>query len=149
MKLAHHVHTSAPPSLVWEMLGTPSRWPQFDVSLRGVRGTHGQAMAGQHFVGVARLLALGIPFDVLEVEPERRLVLRIRPLPGLTEEVTFVVTPTVRGGSDITVGVVLDGLLARPAVLPLWLANCLNARVLAARTHLAAKSARRSARGAA
>lgn len=145
MKLTHHVRTSASPALVWQTLGRPSQWPEFDVFLRGVRGVDGPATPGQHLVGVARALSLGIPLDVLEVDPERRLVLRVRTVPGLTEEVTFVVTPTVRGGSEIRVSVVLEGLLARPAVLPLWLANGLNARVLAARTHRAAKAQRRTA----
>ena len=145
MKLTHHVRTSASPALVWQTLGRPSQWPDFDVFLRAVRGVQGPAAQGQHLVGIARVLSLGIPLDVLEVEPERRLVIRVRTVPGLSEEVTFVVTPTLRGGSDIRVSVVLDGLLARPAVVPLWLANGLNARVLAARTHRAARALRRTA----
>ena len=145
MKLTHHVRTSASPALVWQTLGRPSHWPQFDVFLRSVRGVDGPATQGQHLVGIARLLSLGIPLDVLEVEPERRLVLRVRTVPGLSEEVTFVITPTVRGGSEIRVSVVLDGPLARPAVLPVWLANGLNARVLAARTHRTARAHRRTA----
>lgn len=145
MRLTHHVRTSASPAMVWQTLGRPSHWPEFDVFLRGVRGAEGSASPGQHLVGVARLLSLGIPLDVLEVDPERRLVLRVRTVPGLSEEVTFVITPTVKGGSDIRVSVVLEGPLSRPAVLPLWLANGLNARVLAARTHSAAKASRRTA----
>ena len=145
MRLTHHVRTSASPAQVWEVLGRPSAWPAFDVFLRSVRGADGRAASGQHLVGIARVLRIGIPLDVLEVEPERRLVLRVRTVPGLSEEVTFVITPTVRGGSDIRVSVVLDGPLARPAVLPLWLANGLNARVLAARTHRTAKALRRTA----
>ncbi|MCW2498825.1 MAG: Polyketide cyclase / dehydrase and lipid transport [Frankiales bacterium] len=145
MKLVHRVRTSAPPALVWELLGHPDRWPQFDVFLRKVRGTSRPAAVGQHLVGISRWTALGIPVDVLEVEPERRLVMRVRTAPGITEELTFVLTPTTRGGTDIALCLVVDGLFARPAVPLLWLANGLNARVLAARTQRLARARQRVA----
>lgn len=145
MRLRHRVRTSASPALVWEVLGTPARWPEFDVFLTRVRGVAGRAVAGQHLVGVSRWTALGIPLDVLEAVPEERLVLRVRTAPAITEELTFVLTPTTKGGTDIAVSIVVEGLLARPAVPVLWLANGLNARVLAARTHRLAKAARRAA----
>jgi uncharacterized protein YndB with AHSA1/START domain len=144
MRLAHHVRTSAPPALVWEVLGTPGNWPQFDVFLSQVRGTTRPAAVGQHLVGISRWTALGIPLDVLEVDPEKRLVMRVHTAPGITEELTFVLTPTTRGGTDICVSVVVDGLFARPAVPVLWLANGLNARVLAARTQRMARARRRA-----
>ena len=128
------------------MLGTPKNWPQFDVFLSKVRGTDRPATVGQHLVGVSRWTALGIPLDVLEVEPERRLVLRVRTAPGLTEELTFVLTPTTRGGTAIALSLVVEGLFAGPAAPILWLANGLNARVLAARTHRLARQTRRTAK---
>ncbi len=149
MRLAHSVRTSASPSEVWELFGTPAAWPQFDLFLRRVRGTEGQAAPGQHLVGVARWWALGIPLDVLEAVPDERLVLRVRTAPGLTEEVTHVLTPTVRGGTDIRTSVVVEGLFARPAAVPLWLASGLTTRLLAARTHRLARGRRRTAEGAA
>ena len=145
MRLSHRVRTSASPALVWSVLGTPARWPEFDVFLTRVRGVAGTATAGQHLVGLSRWTALGIPLDVLEAVPEERLVLRVRTAPAITEELTFVLTPTTKGGTDISVSIVVEGLLARPAVPVLWLANGLNARVLAARTHKMAKAARRAA----
>lgn len=145
MKLAHRVHTSATPAQVWEVLGTPARWPQFDVFLAKVRGEERPAAPGQHLVGISRWTTLGIPLDVLEVVPEQRLVMRVRTAPGITEELTFVLTPTTRGGTDIAVALVVEGLFAGPAAPVLWLANGLNARVLAARTHRTARKARRSA----
>jgi uncharacterized protein YndB with AHSA1/START domain len=146
MKLAHHVHTSASPAQVWEMLGSPVQWPQFDVFLTKVRGADRPAAVGQHLVGISRWTKLGIPLDVLEVEPEQRLTMRVRTAPGITEELTFQLTPTTRGGTDICVSIVVDGLFAGPAAPVLWLANGLNARVLAARTHRLARQARRVAR---
>lgn len=146
MKLAHRVRTSASPTQVWEVLGTPSRWPQFDLFLTKVKGSTREAAAGQHLVGISRWTTLGIPLDVLEVEPERKLVLRIRTAPGITEELTFVLTPTTKGGTDIAVGIVLEGLLARPAVPLMWLANGVNARLLAGRTHRLARAERRTAK---
>lgn len=146
MKLAHRVRTSASPSQVWAVLGTPAVWPQFDVFLSKVKGTHREAAVGQHLVGIARWTKLGIPLDVLEVDPEKRLVMRVRTAPGVSEELTFTLTPTTRGGTDITVSIVVEGLFAGLAAPVLWLANGLNARVLASRTHRQARHARRAAR---
>ena len=146
MKLVHRVRTPASPAQVWEVLGTPTNWPLFDVFLSKVKGSSRPAAVGQHLVGVSRWTVLGIPLDVLEVDPERRLVLRVRTAPGITEELTFVLTPTTKGGTDIRVSIVVDGLFARPAAPVLWLANGLNAQVLAARTRTMARAARRSAK---
>lgn len=145
MKLAHRVRTSATPAQVWAVLGTPASWPQFDVFLAKVRGTARAAEVGQHLVGISRWTTLGIPLDVLEVVPEQRLVMRVRTAPGITEELTFVLTPTTKGGTVISLSIVVDGLFAGPAAPVLWLANGLNARVLAARTQRMARQARRSA----
>jgi uncharacterized protein YndB with AHSA1/START domain len=145
MKLAHRVRTSATPAQVWAVLGTPASWPQFDVFLAKVRGTTRAAEVGQHLVGISRWTTLGIPLDVLEVVPEQRLVMRVRTAPGITEELTFVLTPTTKGGTAISLSIVVDGLFAGPAAPVLWLANGLNARVLAARTQRMARQARRSA----
>jgi len=149
MRLAHHVRTSASPAEVWELMGTPPAWPQFDLFLRRVRGTEGGAATGQHLIGVARWWALGVPIDVLEAVRPERLVLRVRTAPGVTEEVTYVLTPTMRGGTDIRTSVVVEGLLARPAALPLWFANGLSTHLLAARTHRLARHLRRTTEGVA
>ncbi|MCU1595570.1 MAG: Polyketide cyclase / dehydrase and lipid transport [Frankiales bacterium] len=146
MKLAHRVRTSASPTQVWAMLGTPRNWPQFDVFLASVRGTTSAAAVGQHLVGVTRWVKLGIPLDVLEVDPEKRLVMRVRTAPGITEELTFVLTPTTRGGTDIAVSIVVDGLFARAAAPVLWAAGGLTTRVLAHRTHRLARQTRRAAK---
>ena len=145
MKLVHRVRTAASPAMVWQLLGTPASWPQFDVFLGKVKGTSRPAAVGQHLVGISRWTALGIPLDVLEVEPEQRLTMRVHTAPGITEELTFLLTPTTKGGTDIRVSIVVDGLFARPAAPVLWLANGLNARVLAARTQRMARAARRTA----
>lgn len=145
MRLTHRVRTSASPSLVWQVLGTPARWPEFDLFLTKVRGADGPAAAGQHLVGISRWTVLGIPLDVVEATPEEKLVMRVRTAPAVTEELTFLLTPTTRGGTVITVALVVEGLLARPAVPVLWVANGLNVRVLATRTSRLAKSLRQSA----
>ena len=142
VKLVHRVRTPAPPPIVWEVLGTPTNWPLFDVFLSKVKGSSREAVVGQHLVGISRWTVLGIPLDVLEVEPERRLVMRVRTAPGITEELTFVLTPTTRGGTDIRVSIVVEGLFARAAAPVLWLANGLNAHVLASRTALLARADR-------
>ena len=148
MRLVHRVRTTASPAQVWELLGDPARWPQFDLFLRRVREGDGPASTGQQLVGVARWWSLAVPLEVLEAVPGERLVLRVRTAPGVTEEVTHVLVPTTRGGTVITVGIVVDGPFALPAALPLWLASGLTSRVLAARSHLLARG-RVRARGAA
>ena len=142
MRLAHRVHTRAAPSVVWELLGDGHAWRQFELSLRGVRGRVG---TGEHIMALLRLSAIGIPVDVVESVPEQRLALVVHLLPGLREELTFDLTAAVDGGTDIALSVVVDGVLARPAVLPLWLYDGLTARVLAARSDRIARLARRSA----
>jgi hypothetical protein len=142
MRLVHRVRTSAPPAVVWDLLGDTAGWPQFDMSLRAVRG---QVSPGAHLMARLRLSAIGVPVDVVEVVRERHLVLDVHLLPGLRERLSFDLTPALPGGTDITLGVVVDGVLARPAVLPLWLYDGFTARVLAARTDRIARLARRAA----
>lgn len=143
MNLSHRVRTTAPPAEVWRVLGDPQRWPEFDLFLRKVRGSHGRAAAGQHLLGVARVASLRIPVDVVEAVPDKRLVLLVHTAPGLRETVTTEITPTVRGGSDIHVSVVVEGLWARAGALPLWLGSALNLRLLATLTERAVRKQRR------
>lgn len=145
MRLAHRVHTTASPAQVWEVLGDPRRWPQFDLALRHVRGAHGPAATGQRLIGVARAAALGIPVDVVEAVPPYRLVLLVHLAPGLREQLTHEVTPAARGGADISVSVVVDGLLARPVLGWAYLDAVLTARLLAHRTDRLARAAGRAA----
>lgn len=143
MRLAHRVHTRASPAQVWELLGDPRAWTTFDLSLWRVRG--GPATTGQHLVGVARVGRLRIPLDVVEALPGRRLVLLVHAAPGVRETVTYELTPAVRGGADLQVSVVVEGLFARLAVVPLYLAGGVTARLLAARADRLARHARRAA----
>ena len=142
MRLTHRVHTRAAPAMVWELLGDGRAWSQFDLTLRAVRG---QVRSGAHLMALLRMSAVGIPVDVVEAVPERRLVLIVHLLPGLREELTFDLTDAVHGGTDIALAVVVDGLLAAPAALPLWLYDGFTARVLAARSDRLARLARRAA----
>ena len=145
MRLTHRVHTDATPAQVWEVLGDPHRWSEFELFLRRVRGTHGALAAGQVLVGVSRIASLAVPIDVLEAEPGARLVLRVHTAPGVVETVTHEVLPRVAGGSDVRVSVVVEGLFARPAAVPLWLASGLTVRLLVARAERLARAARRAA----
>ena len=145
MRLVQKARTSASPAQVWEVLGDPARWPEFELFLRRVRGTHGALAPGQTLVGISRVALLAIPIDVLEVEPASRLVLRVHTAPGVRETVTHEVLPRVTGGSDVHVGVVVEGLFARPAAVPLWLASGLTVRLLVARAERLARAARRAA----
>lgn len=142
MRLVHRVRSAAPPAQVWELLGDTAAWSSWDLALRGVRG---RAREGAHLMALLRFPALGVPVDVLVAEPERRLVLLVHLAPGLREQVAYELTPSVDGGTDITASVVVDGVLARPAVLPLWLYDGFTVRLLAARTDRSARRARRNA----
>lgn len=127
------------------MLGEPGRWPEFDPVLRKVRGVTGPALPGATLVGVSRVGGLALPMDVVEVVPASRLVLRVHAAPGVVETVAYDVTPVLQGGSDVRMSVVVEGLFARLAVVPLWFANGLTLRLLAARVERVARSARRAA----
>ena len=145
MRLSHRVHTTASTAQVWDLLSRPVDWPQFLVLLRRVRGTDGPAETGHRLLGITRVGSVGLPIDVLEAVRERRLSLLVRTAPGLREEVTYFVTPAVRGGCDIEVSVVVDGLLAPIGTAPLFLATALSARLLAARAQRTAKAVRGAA----
>lgn len=145
MRLRHRVRTSASPGQVWTVLGQPARWPEFDLFLHRVRGASGPAGTGQHLLAVGRGIGIRIPIDVVEARPERRLVLRVHAAPGVVEEVSFEITPLVRGGCDLAVSVVVEGLFARAAAVPLWLARGLTSRVLAHQVEKIARAARRAA----
>ena len=145
MRLRHRVHTSASTAHVWELLSDPGSWPQFLLLLRRVRGTDGRAEAGQRLLGITRIGSVGLPIDVLEAVREKRLSLLVQTAPGLREQITYHVTPAVRGGCDIEVFVVVDGLLAPLGTAPLFVATALSARLLAA----GARKTARADRGAA
>lgn len=145
MRLAARAHTSASPAQVWEVLGSPARWPEFDPFLRRVRGGLGTATAGQTLVGVSRIGGLAVPIDVVEAEAGSRLVLRMHTAPGVRQTVTHDIVPTVPGGSDVRVNVVVEGLFARAAAAPLWFARNLTLRLLVVRTERLARAARRTA----
>lgn len=145
MRMSHSARTSASPAQVWEVLGDPGRWPEFEPFLRRVRGARGRAAAGQVLCGVSRVGSLAVPIDVVEAVPPSRLVLRVHTAPGVRETVVHEVLPVVTGGSDVRVSVVVEGLFARPAALPLWLASGLTCRLLAVRAERLARAARRAA----
>ena len=147
MRLAHRARTSASPAQVWSLLGSPQRWPEFDLFFRRVRGAE-RVRSGQTLLGIARLTSLRIPVDVVDAVPEQRLELYLHTAPGVWERVVYEIAPSVRGGSHLRVSVVVDGLFARTAVAPLWVASGLTLRVLAARAEREARAARQR-RGAA
>ena len=149
MRLAHRTSTSASPAQVWRLLGSPARWPEFNPFLRRVPGAPDRVRTGHTLLGVARVTSVRIPVDVVEAVPERRLELRFHTAPGVAERVVFELTPTVRGGTVLRVHVVVEGLFARPAFVPLWLANGLVARVLAVQAEREARRERSAGSGAA
>jgi hypothetical protein len=133
VRISHRVHTPAPPPDVWAVLSQPRRWPQFELSLIRVHGAAGAAAEGQRLVAISRGLGLRLPVDIGHVVPRKALLARVRLLPGLTQDVEYVLVPAARGGTDITVIVTAAGPLARAALLPLWSNAALGIRLLARR----------------
>jgi hypothetical protein len=142
MRLAHRVSTSATPAQVWELLGVPGRWPEFNPVLRRVQGAPESARSGQTLLGVARLSGVRLPIDVVDAVPKQRLELFVHTAPGVRHRLVFDLAPKVRGGCSIRLGVTVEGLFARAAVLPLWLADGVLARLLAAQAERGARAAR-------
>lgn len=144
MRFAHRVQTSASPAQVWALLGDPQAWPRFNPMLRSVRSGGVRVRTGQTLLAVGRVTSMRIPVDVVEAVPDQRLVLRFHTAPGVREQVAFELTPRVRGGAVLRVSLAVDGLFARVAIGPLWLANGLVARVLTVQAERVARSARRA-----
>jgi hypothetical protein len=144
MRLAHRVSTSASPGQVWELLGHPRRWPEFNPFLRRMRGAPDAVRSGQTLLGVARFTGVGVPIDVVEAVPEQRLELFLHTAPGVRHFLVHELTPGLRGGCSVRVVVGVEGLFARAAVAPLWLADGFVARVLVAQAERGARADRRS-----
>lgn len=117
----HSVHTSAPPVVVWELLGTPSRWPSYDPFVRAVEGADGPARPGQHLMAVARLFPLRVPVDVVDVEVGSRLGLTLHVLPGLREQIDARLIASVDGGTEIVATRRAEGIFGQAAAVPVWL----------------------------
>lgn len=149
MRLAHRVSTAASPAQVWELLAQPRRWPEFNPFLRRVHGAPDAVRTGQALLGVARFSGVRVPIDVVEAVPEQRLELVLHTAPGVRHRVVHELAPTLRGGCSLRLGVSVEGLFARVAVAPLWLADGLVVRVLAAQAQRGARTRRKRGQGAA
>ena len=131
------------------MLSEPRRWPEFELSLIRVDGVAGAAAQGQRLVAISRGFGLRLPVDVGHVIPRKALLVRVRLMPGLTEDVEYVLVPAARGGTDVTVIVTTSGPLARVALLPLWSNAAFGVRLLGRRAIDERRERLRSAGGAA
>jgi hypothetical protein len=131
------------------VLSHPERWPEFELSLARVHGAPESAAQGQRLVAITRGLGLRLPVDVGHVIPRKALLARVRLLPGLTEDIEYVLVPAARGGTDITVIVTAAGPLARAMLLPLWSNAAFGVRMLARRAVDERRQRLRSTGGAA
>ena len=138
MRITHRVASRAGVDDVWAALGDPTRWPEHDVLVDRVECVRGHAREGQHLVVVTRGLRLRIPVDVRIVVPGRHLGLSVRTAPGLTHEIDVMLTPRPRGGTQVRVQVLLDGVFARWWWLPEWTTRAVSTRLLARRAMRAA-----------
>lgn len=141
MRLAHRVSTSAAPAQERVELRPPAGGAEQLPHLRRVHGAPDAVRTGQTLLGVARFSGVRVPIDVVEAVREQRLELFHHTAPGVRHRLVFDLTPKVRGGCSVRVGVTVEGPFARPAVAPLWLADGLLARLLAAQAARAVKAA--------
>jgi hypothetical protein len=133
---------SAPVGAVWALLADPTRWSQFHPCIDRVtpdvapgepdpleRG--GGLEAGQRYRVKLRALPVELPVEIDHVVDRSALSVSVHLLPGLVEELEFLLMPGVTGGSMVTVRLTLHGPLALAAVGPRWLARSFSARLLA------------------
>jgi hypothetical protein len=129
--------SAAPVFDVWAMLSHPGRWPEFEPLVQLVAGPDGElpadleARAGQHFRAWLRMSPFELPIVVDHVVNRSSLVVTVKLLPGLAEEVEHLVIPSASGGSLLTVRITLHGPLAVRALLPRWLLRVVTVRLLA------------------
>jgi hypothetical protein len=90
-----------------------------------------------------------VPIDVVEAVPAQRLELFLHTAPGVRHRLVFELAPRVRGGCSVRLGVTVEGLFARVAVAPLWLADGFLARLLVAQAEREMRAARKRGQGAA
>lgn len=143
----HSVRTSAPPVAVWELLGTPTRWPSYDPLLRSIEGADGPAKRGQHLMAVARLFPLRIPVDVRDFKAGSRLGLTVHLLPGLREEIDATLVASVDGGTEIVARYRTEGVFGQAAAVPVWVGAEVVLRLLgwrSARRYRASLAGKRS-----
>jgi hypothetical protein len=118
---------------VWALVGDPRRWPEIEPATHRVWGAPDTVSVGQRLLVIVRRLGVGIPVDVVAVEPRRRLRLVIHLLPGVHEQLDIAIEPaaTPAGvGSRVRLVSRLEGPLA-PAMLPsLWAERLLTLRLL-------------------
>ena len=100
-------------------------------------------------VAISRGLGLRLPVDVGHVIARKALMVRVLLMPGLTEDVEYVLVPAARGGTDVTVIVTTAGPLARVALIPLWSNAAFGVRLLARRAIDERRERLRTAGGAA
>jgi hypothetical protein len=129
-RIHHQILCDATPPDVWTLLRDPQRWSEVEAFLARVEGAANHAIEGQRLLGVGRAVPVRIPLDVRRVVPRKALHLTIHSLPGLREELDIVLVPATRGGTQITFLLRLHGPLASAAVLPVWLASGMTARLL-------------------
>ncbi len=144
------VTSDAPVPAVWAVLADPARWAEFHLCIDSVSDLIGEAGPGDDLSGVAsgaadglrlepgrryrarlRLLPFGVPVEIEHVVDRSAVTVTSRLVPGLTEQLEFLLMPSVSGGSVVTVRLTLHGPLAIAALAPRFLARSLSARLLA------------------
>jgi carbon monoxide dehydrogenase subunit G len=127
----------APVAAVWALLADPARWSDFQPCVESVTPAPDQPdaeaplAAGRRYLVKLRFLPVDVPVEIDHVVDRSALSLSAHVLPGLVEELEFLLMPGVEGGSVVTVRLTLHGPFAVAAIGPRWLARSVSARLLA------------------
>jgi uncharacterized protein YndB with AHSA1/START domain len=130
-RIRHEVRVAAPPAAVWDVVSRPASWSALEPFCGGVERAPGQVAPGQRLVAVGRPLGLRVPVDVEDVDPEERLGVTVRLLPGLGHRLEHRLLPSATGGTRLIVEAQPEGVFARALALPLWAATAVGARMVA------------------
>ncbi len=104
-KVTHEVHIAAPPERAWELLIDPERIPEYNVNIVEVSDVSGRLdRVGATYRSVSKIYGRRIegPWEVTEVVPGRRLVLRGSAPGGAQATVANMIEP-VEGGTRASV----------------------------------------------
>ena len=132
--------SSAPASDVWDILAHPGRWAEFDPFVDSVElltaphaalDVSALVSVGQQLQARLRLIPQRVAIEVDHVVNRSSLAFTMKLLPGLAEEIEYLVIPAATGGTLLTARFTLHGPLAMPALLPRWVVRALTVRLLA------------------
>ena len=97
-----HRDITAPAHVLWQLLVDPARWPDWRPSVRGVRLHDGAMQLGSTGV-VTTVLAIDLPFEVTEFEPDVRWAWKVAGVPATDHTVEPLGADSCRVGFGVPI----------------------------------------------